>query len=159
MRASMIKVFCIVSIFFLLSCATSQSYYISSKEELPVGYTDVPNGKEAQCVSFDIPKNVSWNLTPYALVVQKRVEKNWKVPATQSIIGKKGLVAICFVVNKDGSISDIKISHSSGDEYLDKLAIDAIRTSNPLPPLPTEVTIPRISGVFQFFYNILPASK
>jgi hypothetical protein len=32
--------------------------------------------------------------------------------------------------------------------------MDALRSSNPLPPLPDFVTVPQIGGLFRFYYNM-----
>ena len=70
------------------------------------------------------------------------------------VLRQKGWVAIRFNVQKDGSITDLQVVRPSGIPSYDQSAIDALRSSNPLPPLPAEVTIPQIGGLFRFYYNM-----
>jgi len=86
--------------------------------------------------------------------VQERVQSNWHVPEAQVILRQKGWVAIRFDVFKDGSIRDLQVVRPSGIPSYDQSALDALRSSDPLPPLPKEVTVAKISGLFRFFYNM-----
>jgi protein TonB len=47
--------------------------------------------------------------------------------------GKIGTVNITFKLHKDGSITEIKIEDSSGDQQLDRAALQAVRSSAPMP--------------------------
>lgn len=102
-------------------------------------------------VSFD---TAAWDLGPYARKVQELVQSNWHVPQVQAELGQPGWVAIGFVVHKDGSLTDLQVVRKSAIPSYNQSAIDALRASNPLPPLPSEVTIPEIRGLFRFFYNM-----
>lgn len=102
-------------------------------------------------VSFD---TAGWDLGPYARKVQELVQSNWHVPQVQAELGQPGWVAIRFVVHKDGSLTDLQVVRKSAIPSYNQSAIDALRASNPLPPLPPEVTIPEIRGLFRFFYNM-----
>jgi TonB family protein len=102
-------------------------------------------------VSFD---TAGWDLGPYARQVQERVSSNWRVPGAQEVLRQKGWVAIHFNVQKDGRVTDLAILRSSGIPSYDQSALNALKSSDPLPPLPEEVTLPQISGTFRFFYNM-----
>lgn len=116
------------------------------------GYSN-PNASRLNTgsLSFD---TAGWDLGPYARKVQERVQSNWHVPEAQAVLRQKGWVAIHFDVYKDGSIRDLQVVRPSGVPSYDQSALDALRSSNPLPPLPSEVTVPKISGLFRFYYNI-----
>lgn len=45
---------------------------------------------------------------------------------------------VSFVINTDGSVTDIKLEQSSGSETLDKLAVSMVRRLAPFPPIPPE---------------------
>ena len=115
------------------------------------GYSN-PNASRLNTgsLSFD---TAGWDLGPYARKVQERVQSNWHVPEAQVVLRQKGWVAIRFEVYKDGSIRDLQVVRPSGIPSYDQSAVDALRSSNPLPPLPGEVTVPKISGLFRFYYN------
>lgn len=102
-------------------------------------------------LSFD---TVAWDLGPYARRVQERVQGNWRTPEAQMILRQKGWVAIRFFIQKDGRVTDLQVVRPSGIPSYDQSAMDALRSSNPLPPLPPEVNVPQLGAVFRFFYNI-----
>jgi periplasmic protein TonB len=102
-------------------------------------------------LSFD---TAAWDLGPYARQVQERVQSNWHVPEAQMVLRQKGWVAIRFNILKDGTVADLQVIRSSGIPSYDQSAVDAMRSSNPLPPLPSQVTVPQLGGVFRFFYNM-----
>ncbi|MEW5765739.1 MAG: TonB family protein [Acidobacteriota bacterium] len=116
------------------------------------GY-DNPNASRLNtgALSFD---TAAWDLGPYARQVQERVESNWRIPQAQMVLRQKGWVAIRFSIQKDGRITDIYLDRPSGIPSYDQSAMNALISSNPLPPLPEQVTAPELSAVFRFFYNI-----
>lgn len=116
------------------------------------GYSN-PNASRLNtgALSFD---TAGWDLGPYARKVQERVQSNWHVPEAQVVLRQRGWVAIRFDVLKDGSIRDLQVVRPSGVPSYDQSALDALRSSDPLPPLPKEVTVQKISGMFRFYYNM-----
>ncbi len=102
-------------------------------------------------LSFD---TAAWDLGPYARQVQERVQGNWHVPAAQMVLRQKGWVAIHFSILKDGHITDLRIVRPCDIPSYNQSALDALRSSDPLPPLPPQVTAPKLGGVFRFFYNM-----
>jgi protein TonB len=102
-------------------------------------------------LSFD---TAAWDLGPYARQVQERVQSNWHVPEAQMVLRQKGWVAIRFNIQKNGQVTDLQVIRTSGIPSYDQSAVDALRSSSPLPPLPSQVTVPQLGGVFRFFYNM-----
>lgn len=102
-------------------------------------------------VSFETS---GWDLGPYARIVQQKVESNWRIPAVQEILRQKGWVAVHFEIMKDGTIQNVSIERSSKIPSYDQAAVNALKSSSPLPPLPSFVTEDKISGTFRFFYNM-----
>ena len=120
-----------------------------SRMDLPAGV--FASKLNSGAVSFD---TAGWDLGPYARQVQERVESNWRLPEAQSVLRQKGWVSIHFNVQKNGAITDLEVIRSSGIPSYDQSALNAMLSSNPLPPLPREVTLPKISGTFRFFFNM-----
>lgn len=116
------------------------------------GYSN-PNASKLNSgqVSFDTSE---WDLGPYARKVQERVQTNWRVPEAQEVLRQKGWVSIRFVIHRDGQVTDLAVLRSSGIPSYDQSALNALRSSNPMPALPTQVTVPQISGTFRFYYNM-----
>ena len=45
---------------------------------------------------------------------------------------------VSFVINADGSVTDIKLDRSSGSQTLDKFAVAMVKSTAPFPPIPPE---------------------
>jgi TonB family protein len=63
-------------------------------------------------------------------------------------------VFIRFVIEKNGSITDLAVLRSSDIAPFDLAAENAIRASNPLPPLPSNFPKEAEGVTFGFFYNL-----
>jgi len=121
-------------------------------QSLRGGYKN-PNASRLNqgAVSFETS---GWDLGPYARIVQEKVESNWRTPAVQEILRQKGWTAIHFDIMKDGRVENVEVARSSRIPSYDQAAMSALLTSSPFPPLPEQVTVPKISGTFRFFYNM-----
>lgn len=121
-------------------------------ESLKGGYRNTNASRlNKGAVSFETS---GWDLGPYARIVQQKVESNWRIPAVQEILRQKGWVAVHFEIMKDGTIQNVSIEKSSRIPSYDQAALNALKSSSPLPPLPSFVTEEKISGTFRFFYNM-----
>ena len=60
--------------------------------------------------------------------LKKYLSDNIKYPALAAEYGKQGTAIIQFVVNADGSISDVEVARSAGDSSLDKEAIRVVKS-------------------------------
>jgi TonB family protein len=47
--------------------------------------------------------------------------------------GKRGTTYVTFTIHKDGSITDIVLEASSGDDQMDRAALQAVEESQPMP--------------------------
>jgi len=74
----------------------------------------------------------------YLTVIKTKLSNAW-VPPSGYIIPKEGTyVTVCFTLNKNGTIDNVKVKHSSGIKLLDNSALDAIKSVGTLPALPSE---------------------
>ena len=74
----------------------------------------------------------------YLTVIKTKLSNAW-IPPSEYIIPKEGTyVTVCFTLNKNGTIDNVKVKHSSGIKLLDNSAINAIKSAGALPPLPSE---------------------
>jgi TonB family protein len=103
-------------------------------------------------LSFDT-KGFDWG--DYARQLYLIIKKNWydRIPIA-AYYGQKGKVFIRFVIEKDGTISDLAVIRSSDTPPFDRAAENAIRASNPLPPLPSKFPKEREGVTFGFYYNL-----
>ncbi|MCX6349712.1 MAG: energy transducer TonB [Candidatus Aureabacteria bacterium] len=78
------------------------------------------------------PFSSSW----YTSFVSSRLYALWKQPssAMAKIAGISALVS--FRVYRDGHIEGISLKRSSGSDLMDQSTIQAVKTADPLPPLP-----------------------
>src|SRR5271169_771214 len=86
-----------------------------------------------------------------------KLKQNWIAVMPESFyLGDKGIVAISFRINKDGSFSaeSLSIDRTSGKEALDTAAASAIRATSPFEPLPPQFKGPNLDLRIGFYYNI-----
>jgi TonB family protein len=81
------------------------------------------------------------------------VYRNWNIPTNLDAAG--GHVDFEFVVERDGTMSSLRVEKSSGTSSLDKAAEFALRGSR-LLPLPDDYRRPRITMHVTFHYNDYP---
>jgi len=88
--------------------------------------------------------------------VMSKIQKAWaaeiqKVGAIAAV--KKGSVVLEFAIEKDGSISRIKLQQSTNEDQLDEAVGSAIQGASPFPPLPANFRGKEIRLRFQCNYN------
>ena len=86
--------------------------------------------------------------------VSERVRQFFYYPAAALAVRKTGLVMVHFGVRHDGQIEKLQISKSSGDEGLDKAAIDIVQKAQPLPPIPDRMHTDRVDGVLPINFGV-----
>ena len=72
------------------------------------------------------------NLTSYMQTLNAKLIKVWVVPKVPNV----AQVVCLWCAHSDGKISLLHLDESSGDSTVDTSAIEAVRRSVPLPPLP-----------------------
>ncbi|MGA9571823.1 MAG: TonB family protein, partial [Candidatus Acidiferrales bacterium] len=86
-----------------------------------------------------------------------KLKQNWVAVMPESFyLGDKGIVAISFRINSDGSFPAERLSldRTSGKEPLDTAAASAIRATSPFEPLPPAFKGPYMDLRITFYYNI-----
>jgi TonB family protein len=98
------------------------------------------------------------NFGPYMNQVHAQVMKNWTASLPDEFRkGTQGLAIIRFDIDRDGTIAKISLERTSENDSLDQAAINAIRNSSPLTPLPPAFKGPRIAVRSVFYYNLPPS--
>jgi TonB family protein len=90
---------------------------------------------------------------PYLSRILREVRKNWYLLVPPDVEEKKGKLAIQFYILKDGRVTGMQRTESSGDIALDRAAWGGITASDPFPPLPNEFAGQYLSLRFRFYYN------
>jgi len=83
------------------------------------------------------------------------VYRNWIVPQAALFGAARGHVDFEFTVERDGSMSALRLVKSSGTASLDRAAQNAL-TSSRLLALPDDYGPPRVTMTVSFFYNEAP---
>jgi protein TonB len=85
---------------------------------------------------------------------KNEVYRNW-IPPLAAQLGSRGHVDFEFTVERNGSMSALRMLKSSGTPALDKAAQFAL-TSSRFMPLPDDYGPPRVTMQVTFFYNEAP---
>lgn len=114
----------------------------------PTGGLSTPSGS----LSFDT-KGFDWG--PYARRIYWIIWSNWHSRMPPAIYtGLKGAVTVRFVIQKDGSVTGIRILASSDIPAYDSAATLALEASDPLPPLPDNFPKEHEGVTGRFLYNM-----
>jgi TonB family protein len=118
---------------------------------LPSGFE---NAKKMGPLEFD-PQGADF--TDWINHFSKQVYENWLVP-TPARFGVRGHVDFEFTVERDGTISDLRLLLSSRTVAFDRAARNALSASR-LLPLPADFGPPRVTMRVTFFYNESPQTS
>lgn len=87
----------------------------------------------------------------------------WEIPEIAIRNGWQGKLRIDFRINKDGTISDIKLMKSSNYPVLDDAVITALRLAGPFPPFPADFNVEGITirATFEniYIYEAAPMQR
>jgi len=113
----------------------------SDEDTFGVGYTDS-----------------DFNYLWYGRIIKQRVADGW-FPPYAARIGATGRTVITFRIQKSGAVGDIKLRETSGNESLDRAALNAVRSVSYLPPLPDDYAHDTLGVIFSFLYNLTVPEK
>ena len=94
-------------------------------------------------------KSDEFKYSYYLNGVIKKLGKYWCFSET----GSSFKAVTSFVIARDGTVSDIKIEESSGNDSFDKKAIDAINSASPFSPLPEGYAKDNVKIYFKFNFS------
>jgi TonB family protein len=80
-------------------------------------------------------------------MVRQRLAQNWR---TNGLANTATPTVVDFTILRDGTIREVKISQGSGNPTVDNTALRAVYDSNPLPPLPAQVSGTSLPAEFTF---------
>ncbi len=84
----------------------------------------------------------------YLVTMQSRIQSVW-----ESRQPSLGTTIVRFVIQRDGTMTDVEMERSSGNATLDLIATRAIRLARQLPPLPAEYPNPSLTVHMTFEYQ------
>jgi TonB family protein len=84
----------------------------------------------------------------YLNVILTRISDNWLNPYAGE--AKTISATVVFVIERDGTVRDVKLEKKSGDRAYDASCERALLVTDRLPPLPPEFTGPRLKLHLEF---------
>ena len=89
----------------------------------------------------------------YVQAVQRRVSSNWLQSTIDSSVSVAPRVVATFDILRDGTITNVQITRSSGNYSVDSSAVRAIRDSSPVNALPSGYSGSRVGVEFWFDFH------
>ncbi|MGH9714980.1 MAG: energy transducer TonB [Candidatus Acidiferrales bacterium] len=89
----------------------------------------------------------------YVEAVQRRVSSNWLQSSVDPSIRFAPRVVATFDILRNGTVTNIQISQSSGNASVDTSAVRAIHDSSPLQALPNDYSGTKVSVEFWFDFK------
>ncbi len=84
-------------------------------------------------------------LDEYRREVRSAILAQRAYPPTARRLGREGKARVQFRVDGNGVVSGAEVELSSGDGSLDNAALDAVSAASPVPPIPSELGVERLT--------------
>lgn len=91
---------------------------------------------------------------PYMARIQEMIKQRWKPPRGS----ESKRIVVHFAINRDGSLSNLRLMQTNGDTLANEAALSAVRSAAAFPPLPVG-SAPSIDIEFTFDYNVFKRSR
>jgi periplasmic protein TonB len=121
---------------------------------LPTGAGSTPGSSSTPGLAIkpegggDFASRYGW----YIEAVKRKVQSNWLQntidPAVRA--ARTAHAVVQFTIYKDGTVKDIRIQQTSGNNSMDNSGLRAIMQSNPMPALPPDYSGSYVQVVFDF---------
>jgi protein TonB len=85
--------------------------------------------------------------------------QNWRYPPEARAYLIEGTLVILFSITKDGNMTHIAITETSGHEILDQEVIRAINKAVPFPRFPESISVKRLNINARFDYRLSSKKK
>jgi protein TonB len=89
----------------------------------------------------------------YVEAVQRRVSTNWLQSSVDPSIQFAPRAVVTFQIMRDGSISNIQVTHSSGNSSVDTSVVRAVQSASPAQRLPNEYSGSFVNVEFWFDFK------
>jgi len=139
------------------------------RDQIPGAADDATRrtGRDAQLELLQLPPGTEQDLgglhfdpqgadfTLWTIAFKKEVYRSWIVPQAARLGSARGHVNLEFTVERNGSMSSLRMLKSSGTASLDQAAKDALSAGR-FTALPNDYRPPRVTMQVTFFYNEPP---
>ena len=109
-------------------------------------------GRDEETVSLD---SSDFKYTSYLHGVKFKIEGVWRYPEAARKSALQGIGRISFTIERDGTVSDIKLITSTGYPILDEEIKKAIRAASPFNPMTDNMRLKRLNVDATFEYDLV----
>jgi len=118
-----------------------------------MSYTQIVSGAGEGGLSFgeggDFGERYGW----YVASVRNRISGNWLLSTISPSILTAPRLYMTFTILRDGTVTNVEITQSSGLPEVDRSALRAVLASNPLPALPSDYAGNRVKVNLYFDFR------
>ena len=122
---------------------------ISKPQEPVASQASSEDSQETISLDTDDKRYVS-----YAQAIKERIAGQWKYPQEARKKKLEGRLVALFSLNREGALTRLDITKTSGHEVLDREAERAIQSAAPFPPFPSTITVSRLNINVSFDYTL-----
>jgi protein TonB len=125
----------------------------SGAPNIPTGYGTKPGNPNAGTNFIgqgggDFATRYGW----YIEAVRRKIASNWNQfeidPGVRA--ARKAHAVMTFAIYKDGSVKNIRLDQTSGNQSMDTSAQRALLSASPMPPLPNDYSGSYVTVIFDF---------
>lgn len=125
---------------------------IDKEKEKGEGGEGGEGGRDEETVSLD---SSDFKYTSYLHGVKFKIEGVWRYPEAARKSALQGMGRISFTIERDGTVSDIKLITSTGYPILDEEIKKAIRAASPFNPMTDNMRLKRLNVDATFEYDLV----
>ena len=125
--------------------------------DLPTGYSQTPGSSSGTSVQGQGGGDFGGRYPWYVDAVRNRIRQSWDQNTIEPAVraAHRAHTVVTFRINADGSISNIRVSQSSGNSSMDYSAQRALQTIDAFRPLPNDYMGHYVDVTFDFDLSMM----
>ncbi len=125
--------------------------------DLPTGYSQTPGGSSGTSVQGQGGGDFGARYPWYVDAVRNRIRQSWDQNTIEPAVraARRAHAVVTFRINADGSISNIRVSQSSGNSSMDYSAQRALQSVDAFRPLPNDYMGHYVDVTFDFDLSMM----
>lgn len=126
----------------------------------PNSFTDDANWRQKEFSAEDLGgvtlNTYAWDFAPYILAMRRKIKSHvYPPPAFYQMGAISGETVLRFRVQRDGSVTDLKVLEYEGHKTLMQTSVNAVNASQSFKPLPDDFPENYLELTWTFVYSIL----
>ena len=121
--------------------------------QAPISHAPAESAPETEeaTISLDTKDAIYY---PYAKVVKEKIWQHWTYPVAARENYMQGNLIIIFRLEKNGTLVNSRVTHSSGYQILDGSSLRSIELASPFPPFPDTIPVRFLNINASFAYKL-----